>query len=63
MIEQDVAVVATVGKMELENMLAPQCNMPPELLPATEANDEGRLESLSEPSQSSARRGKKQMNI
>jgi hypothetical protein len=59
MVEQDVAVVATVRKMELEDMLAPQCNVPPELLPATEANDEGCLESLLKASKSSATRSKK----
>lgn len=38
MIEQDLAVVSTIGQMHLEDVLATEGNMPPELLPTRKAN-------------------------
>jgi hypothetical protein len=38
MIKQNLAIVTTIGKMHLEDVLATESNMPPELLPARKTN-------------------------
>jgi hypothetical protein len=38
MIKQNLAVISTIGKMHLENVLATESNMPPELLPTRKTN-------------------------
>ena len=46
MIKQYLAIVSTIGKMHLEDVLATESNMPPELLPTRETNEQRGFEGL-----------------
>ena len=46
MIKQNLAIVSTIGKMHLEDVLATESNMPPELLPARKTNKQRGFEGL-----------------
>ena len=41
MIEEYLAEVSSVGKIELEEYLAPQCNVPPKIMPPGKAGVDG----------------------
>jgi len=45
-IKQDLAIVSSLRQMELEDVLASQSNMTPEILPAVDANYKGLPQSL-----------------
>lgn len=45
-VKQDLAIITTIGQMVLENVLAAESDMSPELLPAGQTNEQGSLESL-----------------
>ena len=46
MIKQNLAIVSTIGKMHLEDVLATESNMPPELLPTRKTNKQRSFEGL-----------------
>ena len=46
MIKQNLAIVSTIGKMHLEDVLATESNMPPKLLPTRKTNKQRGFEGL-----------------
>ena len=46
MIKQNLAIVSTIGKMHLKDVLATESNMPPKLLPARKTNKQRSFEGL-----------------
>jgi hypothetical protein len=44
MIKQNLAVVSTIGKMNLEDMPATESDMPPKLLPTQKTNKQRHFE-------------------
>ena len=46
MVEQNLAIITTVGQVVLEDVLAAESDVSPELLPTSQTNEQGSLESL-----------------